>query len=433
MDWWTDLFPVHEAVSLSPSERNRMLIRERKSRIFWGGKLFDYPVSLSLGTIGKLGLGKTVSCGLGYLRARLFPRKPEQSLEDFFINRFGHELYATFFREYTHKVWGIPCERLAADWGAQRVKGLSLLRLIRHALRSRKRDVRQQAVETSLIERFLYPPCGPGQLWEYVAERIIAQGGVIHLGHTLVALETDGSRIVQAISRAQDGSLRHWEPDHVVSSMPVRDLASALGSALSDSCRALAASLRYRDFFTVGLLLDNLELREQDGAPLRDNWIYVNDPRVLLGRIQFFQNWSPWMVDTPDHAWVGLEYFCNEEDEIWNRPEEELVDLAARELEILGIARKTSVRGGCRIRAPKAYPVYIGEGYARFKEIRSELDAVENLYCIGRNGMHRYNNMDHSMLTAFAAVDAVCGSGGRDAIWNINTESEYHEEKTAPR
>jgi protoporphyrinogen oxidase len=212
--------------------------------------------------------------------------------------------------------------------------------------------------------------------------------------------------------------------------MPVRDLSLVLGSGLSPACRNLAASLVYRDFFTVGLLLDSLELTEEDGSPLRDNWIYVHDSRVLVGRLQFFKNWSPFMVRDEKLSWVGMEYFCNEEDAIWNLPEEEIVNLASRELEVLGIARASSVRGGCRIHAPKAYPVYLGEGYERFQEIRNELDAYQNLFLIGRNGMHRYNNMDHSMLSAMAAVKAACAGGGdKSEIWRVNSEWEYAEER----
>ena len=435
MDWWLRFFPQRD----DADGMNRMLHRPRKSRILWEGKLFDYPVTLSTDTLGKLGPGKVLRAGASYLHSRLFPRKPETSLEDFFVNRFGHELYATFFRDYTYKVWGIPCDRLSPDWGAQRVKGLSLMKVLLHALQRKKNDLAQRDVETSLIGRFLYPPLGPGQLWEHVADEIRKLGGEIHHGECLVELKTEGNTVTGAVSRGPDGGMREWRADAVFSSMPVRDLGEAMGDALSPGCRELARSLLYRDFFTVGLLLDTLDLAEKDGSPLRDNWIYVHDARVSVGRMQFFRNWSPFMVRDENLAWVGLEYFCNEEDEIWNLPEESLVRRAAGELEILGIARASSVRGGCRIHAPKAYPVYLGRGYERFREIREELDGYANLFLIGRNGMHRYNNMDHSMLSAMAAVKAACAArtGGepgpdeaRSRIWDVNSEREYAEERS---
>lgn len=426
MDWWQDFFPLCDEEG-ARRDAACMLLRSRKSRIFWNGRLFDYPVSLSVDTLRKLGPVKIVRAGAGYLRALLFPRKPEKSLEDFFVNRFGHELYATFFRDYTQKVWGVPCARLSPDWGAQRVKGLSLIGLLRHALAFKKDDLAQQDVETSLIGRFLYPPRGPGQLWEHVAERIRDLGGEIHLGHRLTALEMENGAVSGVIARSAAGGERHWRADALFSSMPVRDLAAALGPALSPRCQDLAGSLLYRDFFTVGLLLDALDLKEKDGTPLKDNWIYVHDERVQVGRLQFFSNWSPFMAREPGLCWVGMEYFCNESDPVWNLPEKEIVAMAAGELETLGIARASALRGGCRIHAPKAYPVYLGQGYDNFAEIRRELDAIPNLFLMGRNGMHRYNNMDHSMLSAMAAVKAACGQGGKEAAWEVNAEKSHVE------
>ena len=436
MDWWQAIFAVHEA-DTPPSTLERLLVRARKSRIYWNAKLFDYPITLSKDTLTKLGLVKLVRSGLSYVKASLLPIRPEKSLEDFFVNRFGRELYATFFRDYTQKVWGIPCERLSSDWGGQRVKGLSIVKILLHALASAlpksRADLAQKNVETSLIGRFLYPPLGPGQLWEAVAERIKEQGGEIHFGHEVVELRTEGEQVVAVITQTADGQRHVWDGDLVISSMPVRELVRSLGSAVSRNSRDLAEQLLYRDFFTVGLLLDRVCLTEKDGSPLKDNWIYVHDHRVEVGRLQFFHNWSPWMVAETGKFWVGLEYFCNDTDPIWHRCEEDLVAMASRELEILDIAKAADVRGGCRIHAAKAYPVYMGPGYERFAEIRADLDRMENLYLVGRNGMHRYNNMDHSMLSAIAAVDAVLSdSRDKSAIWRVNAESDYHEEnKTA--
>lgn len=429
MDWWQDIFPVHEEAA-PPSTLECLLVRARKSRIYWNKKLFDYPISLTRDTLTKLGLTKLVRSGLSYVKAMLLPVRPEKSLEDFFVNRFGRELYATFFRDYTRKVWGISCDRLSPDWGGQRVKGLSIIKIVLHALTRHKGGLDQKHVETSLIGRFLYPPHGPGQLWEAVADKIVKAGGEIHFGHTVVGLESAGGRVVQVVTQTQDGRRHQWPADKVFSSMPVRDLVAALGGTVPQECRDLAAQLQYRDFFTVGLLLDRIALTEEDGSPLKDNWIYVHDDRVEVGRLQFFHNWSPWMVREPGTCWVGLEYFCNDTDDIWHRSEQDLVELAKRELGILGIAKPEDVRAGCRIHAPKAYPVYIGPGYDRFDEIRAALDQIDNLYLIGRNGMHRYNNMDHSMLASMAAVKvAVSGSSDKSAIWQVNVEDEYHEEK----
>lgn len=433
MDWWQGIFPVHEA-DTPPSTMEHLLVRTRKSRIYWNANLFDYPITLSRDTLTKLGLVKLVRSGLSYVKAILLPIRPEKSLEDFFVNRFGRELYATFFRDYTRKVWGIPCERLSPDWGGQRVKGLSIFKILMHALagvlKKSRADLNQKDVETSLIGRFLYPPLGPGQLWEAVAREIQDQGGEIHFGHTVVELQTQGQRVVKVVTQTAEGKRHDWDGDMVFSSMPVRELVQALGPAVSSNCHDLAGQLLYRDFFTVGLLLDRVSLTENDGTFLKDNWIYVHDHRVEVGRLQFFHNWSPWMVGEAGKFWVGLEYFCNDTDPIWHRSEEDLVAMASKELEILGIARAADVRGGCRIHAAKAYPVYMGPGYERFAEIREDLDRVENLYLVGRNGMHRYNNMDHSMLSAFTAVDvALSQSRSKTAIWQINAENEYHEEK----
>ena len=453
MDWWLRFLPlqalppgearityqnssreVAAGEGPDPEREDRvMLLRPRKSRIYHRRKLFEYPIRLSPDTLRKLGLWRSARIGVSYLRAALFPIRPEENLEQFFVNRFGRELYRTFFKDYTEKVWGTPCDRISAAWGAQRVKGLSIAKALAHFARSlvgRGGDVAQKGTETSLIERFLYPKYGPGQMWDEVAAEVRRRGGEVLTGWRVEEIELDGTRARGVWARhAASGERRRWEADWVFSSMPVRDLAAALTPAPPREVRDIAAGLVYRDFVTVGLLLDELLLRESDGGPVRDNWIYVQEPDVLVGRLQIFNNWSPWMVADPSKTWVGLEYFCDEGDELWSRPDEELVELAGEELERIAIARRSAVRDGVVLRMPKTYPAYFGS-YDRFPELRAWFDGIENLFLVGRNGMHRYNNQDHSILTAMVAVDNIAaGRVDKANLWEVNTEEDYHEEK----
>jgi protoporphyrinogen oxidase len=462
MQWWENILPIErstdpatDAFRITYQNRSRpisvsangadpgatdrvMLIRPRVSRIFFQRKFFSYPVSLSVATLKNLGLLQTIKIGLSYVQVRLFPRREERSLEDFFINRFGRELYLTFFKDYTEKVWGVPCDQIKPEWGAQRVKGLSIAKAILHALRkqvSSDGSLEQKASETSLIERFLYPKLGPGQMWQEVAEIVRHKGAEIHLQRSIVGLRTDGNRVVSVeVEDTATGRREVHEGDFFFSTMAVKDLIRALAPKVPAEVSGVAEGLVYRDFITVGLLLRKLKVRgeQRPGMPeglVPDNWIYVQERDVKIGRLQVFNNWSPFLVRDPDTVWLGLEYFCNEGDELWRMSDGEFVRFAAAELAKIDIIDAADVLDGVVIRVPKTYPAYFGT-YDRFDAIRRFTDGIENLFLIGRNGMHRYNNQDHSMLTAMTAVENVRdGLVSKDNIWAVNTEEDYHEEK----
>jgi protoporphyrinogen oxidase len=446
MDWWQQIMPVEApdpsrpdaAVGIAYQNARRefvpatgtgdavLLVRQRLSRILYRRKFYDYPLKLSARTLLNLGSVRTAKIGASYALARVHPRSPEVTLEDFLINRFGGELYRTFFRSYTEKVWGVPCDQISAEWGAQRIKSLSVLRALAHAARGllpRRASLAQRDVETSLIEQFLYPRLGPGQMWEIVADRIVERGGEVHLGHEVVDVERAGARVVavHVLDRAA-GERRRIECQALLSTMPVGDLVQHLRP---DDTRliGIARDLPHRDFMTAGLLL-----RRRGPVPA-DNWIYVQEEDVRLGRIQIFNNWSPALVRDPDTVWLGLEYFCNMGDDLWSLDDGAFLEFAAKELAQIGFARREDVLDGTVVRVPKAYPAYFGS-YGELDRVRHWLDGIENLYPIGRNGMHRYNNQDHSMLAANAAVECLA-TGRRDmaALWAINTEEEYHEAK----
>ena len=446
MHWWTNILPLQR---LAPDELSGwisrtsdgagpdpdqeelvMLLRERRSRIMYLRRMFDYPVSLNGNTVRNLGPVRMVRIGFSYLHARLRPIRDESSLEDFMVNRFGRELYATFFADYTEKVWGVPPSQIKADWGAQRIKGLSVSRALVHALRSMlpsRRgggDIYQRGTETSLIERFLYPKRGPGQLWEEVTRRVRERGGQVILGTAVVALHVEGQRIVAASVRDSEGHVTRVEGDYFFSSMPIRELIAGLDADVPEAVREVAAGLSYRDFITVGVLL-----RAPGGglAGMKDNWIYVQEPDVKVGRLQIFNNWSPYLVKDPGTVWVGMEYFANEGDELWSMPSEEFARFAIGELVSLGFVRPEDVLDQTVIHVPKAYPAYFGT-YDRFEELREYVDRFPNLFLVGRNGMHRYNNQDHSMLTAMVAVENIAADVmTKDNIWSVNVEQEYHE------
>ena len=414
-----------------------MLVRQRDSKILFGGQFFDYPLSLSFATLGKLGLVATTRIIASFLKAHAFPRRPESSLEDFFINRFGRELYETFFESYTEKVWGVPCTRISAEWGAQRIKGLSLWGVIAHAAKrvlAGTRSIAQNETETSLIEQFLYPKFGPGQMWQCVARRVTDAGGEIRFGARAVGFRHDGVRVQSVAVRHPDGSICPLHADYVFSSMPVCDLIAGFEPAAPADVRRIADGLVYRDFITVGLLLRRVEINggatgRELARVLPSNWIYVQEPHVQVGRLQFFNNWSPYMVADPDTVWIGLEYFCDEGDELWSREDGALSGFAAEELERIGIASRREVLSSIVIRMPKTYPAYFGS-YGQFDGVRRYVDGFENLFLIGRNGMHRYNNQDHSMLAAMVAVDNIAaGITAKDNVWAVNTETDYYEER----
>jgi protoporphyrinogen oxidase len=454
MNWWMDLMPpeaspdTHElrhqnkqrtlkTTNQGPTPETTdlvMLVRSRKSRIYFLRRFFDYPIKLTADTLRKLGLTRTLKIGTSYLLARLFPRKVEKSLEDFLINRFGRQLYLTFFKSYTEKVWGVPCRSISAEWGAQRIKGLSLTTAVLHFLKkifaSRRDDaIQQKGTETSLIEKFLYPKYGPGQLWEHAAAQIRGMGGEILLGWRATRLFVEGNEITAVEAVNDGGERRRFAADYVFSTMPVCELIDAMDTPIPSEVREVSDGLQYRDFITVGLLVDGLTLREADGGPLQDNWIYIQEPDVLVGRLQIFNNWSPYMVADPSKTWIGLEYFCYQTDALWKMSDEDLKKFAIAEVEKIGVLRAGNVTDAHVVRVPKTYPAYFGT-YDRFHIIREFLDHFENLYLVGRNGMHKYNNQDHSMLTAMTAVDNILtGVRGKENVWSINTEMEYHEEE----
>jgi protoporphyrinogen oxidase len=458
MEWWMKVMPVEragvESFAITYQRKTRdvtpavdapdpdsadrvMLVRGRKSRIYFLRRFFEYPIQLTADTLKGLGALRTVKIGLSYMKAMANQIKPEQTLEQFFINRFGRELYLTFFKSYTEKVWGVPCDEISAEWGAQRVKGLSITKAIGHFLKKQFKggsgDISQKGTETSLIERFLYPKYGPGQLWEYVADDIVSRNGVVEKGWNVDRILTEGKRI-RAIEtvHAETGERRTLEGDYFFSTMPIKELIRCLDADVPASVREVSEGLVYRDFITVGVLLNKLKINEQtpQGARLlQDNWIYVQEPDVVVGRLQIFNNWSPWLVGEEGKVWIGLEYFCNETDPIWSKPDAEMIDFATREIEKIGIIERSEVLDACVIRVPKTYPAYFGS-YDRFEEIKNYINQFENLFLIGRNGMHKYNNQDHSMLTAMTAVDnIIAGVTDKSNLWAVNTEMEYHESK----
>ncbi|MBP1560250.1 MAG: NAD(P)/FAD-dependent oxidoreductase [Oscillospiraceae bacterium] len=454
MKMWTDILPLQGAPSkddiilgrthtysddpsIDPEKIDDVfLARTRVSRIYYRRRFFDYPISLKPQTFINMGFLNTVKAGFGYIGS-VFHKLPETSLENFYINRFGKPLYQMFFEDYTEKVWGVHPSNISADWGAQRVKGLSIIKLITTAL-SKPFRKKGGKVETSLIEEFYYPKYGPGQLWEKLADTCCEMGAELIMQREVVRVNAEGGKIRSVVIRNTDenspdfGREETLECDFLVSSMPVKDLISALPEVPGEVSE-IAEKLPYRDFITVGLLLDGLEIKNKtkmktinDNVP--DCWIYIQERDVKIGRLQIFNNWSPYMVDDMNkHVWVGLEYFCNEGDEMWNMSPESFIDFAAGELEKIGIIKKESIVDSFTAKVKKAYPAYFGT-YARFDEVKKHLDSYENLFCVGRNGQHRYNNMDHSMLTAINAARAIIsGSSDKEAVWNVNTEKEYHE------
>ncbi|HNX05621.1 MAG TPA: hypothetical protein PKI32_08960, partial [Opitutales bacterium] len=375
-----------------------------------------------------------VKVGSSYIYARLFPIRQEKSLADFMINRFGRELYKTFFRDYTEKVWGVPCDKISPDWGAQRIKGVSIAAVLADAFR-KSLHIRSKHQETSLIDRFVYPPLGPGELWEKVAELVKQGGGEIRLQsrvEKIAKLPQGGWKVTL---RAPDGSMSEAVGDCLVSTMPVRELIASLeGVEVPAEVREVAAGLVYRDFLTVGLLVPKFAdaVLKASGGTLPDNWIYIQERDVKVGRLQVFSNWSKGMVCREDLVWMGLEFFLSEGDALDRASDAEMKALAEEEMVRLGFIDKGSVMDACVIRQKKAYPAYFGS-YWRFGVVQDFLDTLPGLIPVGRNGMHRYNNQDHSMLAARAAVELIVSGRASDqasrrALWEINAEKEYHEE-----
>lgn len=457
MDWWRDILPIESghtdpfrisyqnqqrmvSGASAPTDSDRvMLVRPRLSRIYFDGKFFAYPIKADLGTALKLGPMRMARIAATYGWSRARPRSPETSLEDFLINRFGGELYRTFFKDYTEKVWGVPCDQISAEWGAQRIKGLNITRALANAMRAplRRFGLAGGPVNTSLIEQFLYPKYGPGQMWETVAEKVKALGGEIRMHQQVTGLDVRGFLVRGVTVRdMKTNTETRLEADNVISTMPVRELVAGMGQAAPESVRRVASGLEYRDFITVGVLLRRLQKTPGADPASRmnlvpDNWIYVQDGGVKVGRLQFFNNWSPWMVADPNTVWVGMEYFCKEGDGLWSLSDSAMTELGIRELGKLKLAHPDDLLDSVVIRVPKAYPGYFGS-YAEFDTVRMFLDSIPNLFLVGRNGMHRYNNQDHSMLTASYAVDALLkGSEDKAPLWSVNIDDDYHEEKAA--
>jgi protoporphyrinogen oxidase len=398
-----------------------MLVRPRMSRIYYGGKFYDYPLRAT-NALKNMGIFRAASCMMSYLKARVFRNPNPKNYEEWVTNQFGAKLFNMFFRSYTEKVWGIPCKQIGADWAAQRIKGLSLGEAVRNALFGAKKG----SVVTTLIDQFRYPKFGPGQLWENTTKKLIDRGWNVRMKTAVVGAQIEDNRIA-SLTVERDGTRETLSASHVFSSMPLRTLLQGMGPPPPQDVLDAASSLKYRDFLTIVLVIDQAEL-------FPDNWIYIHEPQVRMGRIQNFKNWSPYMVPDGNTTGLGLEYFVNQGDDLWNSSDDKLVQLGWEELNKIGLARGNLIKGYV-VRMPKAYPVYDTGYQERLEIIRKWLGTIENLYCIGRNGQHRYNNQDHSMATALIAARNMSLDQDRDP-WAVNEDAEYHEiaktERQAP-
>jgi len=386
----------------------------RQSRIHYRGKYFDYPLK-AWNALSGLGPLEAVRILCSYAAAKLRPNPVEENFEQWVSNRFGKRLYQIFFKTYTEKVWGIPCTEIRAEWAAQRIQNLSLAKAVINAASIQRRSTKIK----SLINEFQYPRLGPGQMWETCAQKLANIGGVVHMHHKVRSIELRDGRAVAVRCLTKEGE-RRFEGEHVISTMPVRSLVRALGDAAPAETRKAAEGLRYRDFLVVALILEAENL-------FTDNWIYIHTPGVKVGRIQNFNNWSQAMVPEPGRTCLGLEYFCFEGDGLWNSTDEELVALAQRELGELGLADPNKVVDGTVVRMPKAYPIYDSGYRGHLDRVRDFIDGIDNLHPVGRNGMHKYNNQDHSMLTAMMVAWNM--QGAAHDVWDVNTDFEYHEEQ----
>lgn len=443
VDFWEEILPMQGKPSFDdkllgrekklkkggpdPEKENKvMLLRNRVSRIFYLNKFFNYPIKMEKSTFINMGIGKTLLSGFSYLK-RVFIKKKEDSLENFYINRFGKKLYSMFFEGYTEKLWGRHPKNISADWGSQRVKGLSIFAIIKDMLNINKKK------ETSLIEEFLYPKYGPGQLWEEVSYNIEKNGGKIKKQHEVIGINFNNDEITSVVCK-HDKKIVELKADIFISSMPLKDLVSGLNGKIPKNVKQIAKSLPYRDFVTVGLLVKKLNLKNETNIKTLNNiipdcWIYVQDEKVKLGRIQIFNNWSPYMVNDPlNTVWIGLEYFCNEKDEFWSLSDKKRIEFVTKELIKMNIIDKNDVLDYHVEKVKKAYPAYF-DTYKDINKLIQYLNKFDNLYCVGRNGQHRYNNMDHSMMTAFETVNNIENNiKDKSNIWNVNTDTGYHEE-----
>ncbi|MFL6537426.1 MAG: NAD(P)/FAD-dependent oxidoreductase [Chthoniobacterales bacterium] len=408
-DFWNEILP------------NDMLDRPRSSRIFYGGKFFSYPLK-AFEALWKLGIINSALCVLSYLKARLFPVKNPTNFEDWVTNQFGKRLFNTFFKTYTEKVWGMNCKEISADWAAQRIKGLSLGSAIKNALLPKKQPKDSSKVIKTLINCFKYPRKGPGMMWEECARKTQALGGRIEMDRKVVGCSyNEVSETWTLTYRDENDAEYQLESDHVISSAPMRALINGLTPPVAEKAKHAANSLKYRDFLTVMLIL-------KDRNAFDDNWIYIHDPSVQVGRIQNFRSWSPEMVPDADKACYGLEYFCFEHDGLWDSKDEELIALAKRELIKIGLAEDGDILDGTVVRQKKAYPVYDDDYSRHVATIRDELETnYPNLHLVGRNGMHKYNNQDHAMMTAMLCVENILADTKLYDLWQVNGDAEYHE------
>lgn len=447
--WWKEMLPpqgapayddivLHRTPPLAaggpdPEKTDRvMLTRNRVSRIYFDKKFFDYPISLKWETFKNMGFLTTMQAGVSYLASVLHKRQ-ENSLEDFYINRFGKKLYSMFFEKYTENLWGRSPKEIAPDWGAQRAKGLSVMAIVADMFRKIFPGKKNGHVETSLIEEFSYPKLGPGELWDVTGAEIEKLGGQILRGCRVTKLHKDEKNHITSLTYEKDGKEFTMEGDIFISSMPVKDLVGGM-NGVPEKEAAIAAGLPYRDYMTLGVLVPRLNLENKTKIRtisniVPDDWIYVHDRTVQMGRFQIYNNWSPYMVKDLEHTvWVGLEYFCNEGDSLWQMSEKEFSDFAVKEMVKMGLIDSPSqVLDTHMEKVKKAYPAYF-DTYKDIDELRAYLDTIDNLYCVGRNGQHRYNNIDHSMVTSFETVHNILnGVRDRSNIWNVNTDKEYLE------
>ena len=457
INWWLNFLPLESKVEADAGSQGaesfvndargrssvqeadkKMILKKRVSRIFAFGKFFDYPIRLNWQTFSNLGFVRVSGILWSYIQARLSPPREEKNLEDFFINRFGRKLYEMFFKSYTEKVWGVPCCQASASWGAQRVQGLSIGKVLGDAIKNAARAWRSleqpQKTEKSLIKWFMYPRLGAGQLWEEVANRICSRGGEIHRSCEVVGLRQDDGAIVEArIRERSTGREFTVSGDYFISTMPLKDMVAALEDPVPPPVRSIGRGLLYRDLILVGLLVTKMKIKNTTKIKtandlIPDHWIYIQEDGFRLGRLVVANNWSPRFVKDGTKAWLVLEYFCQKEDDLWQQPDDKMARFAIEELVQLGfIYHSEDVEDSMVIREAKAYPAYLGS-YDQMGTLREYVDTIENLFLIGRNGTHRYNNMDHSVMSAMEAVENIAnGIRSKDNIWSVNAEQDYHE------
>ena len=448
-EWWNEMLPIQGSASKDDIKLGRtpilenggpdpektdkvMLKRNRLSRIFFKQKFFDYPVSLKWDTIKNMGFGTTIIVGFSYLKSMII-KLPEDNLENFYINRFGKKLYSMFFERYTENLWGRHPSEISAEWGAQRVKGLSIIAILKDMF-GKLFHIKNRKVETSLIEVFSYPKLGPGEMWDMTAEEIKKMGGTIIQNAYVNKIHKKDNELT-GVSYVQDGKEIQLNGDYVISSMPIKDLVCDMNDVPEDMYK-IAEGLPYRDYKTIGVLVKHLNLKNQTKIPtlgniVPDNWVYVHDTNVDMGRFQIYNNWSPYMVkDVENTVWIGLEYFMNEGDEMWNMSDEDFANKGIQEMITMKmISSKDDVLDYHVEYVKKAYPAYF-DTYDQIDDLRAYLNTIPNLFCVGRNGQHRYNNLDHLMCTSFETVkNILSGTTDKSNVWNVNTEQEYHESK----